>query len=171
MEKKQVIISLVIIGIISIFLKLYFIDFSTYIVSDTTSYALNAFSYINNDFTPIQNKNPGWPIFISIFFQLFESESFIEYGNIIRILSISIATLTILPVYLLARKWFPQKYSIVAASFFAFEPHLINNSTLGLSEPLFILGIILATIFILQKNHNWYFYISFFSFKTCNLQK
>ena len=72
MEKKQVIISLVIIGIISIFLKLYFIDFSTYIVSDTTSYALNAFSYINNDFTPIQNKSPGWPIIISVFFQFID---------------------------------------------------------------------------------------------------
>jgi len=33
---------------------------------------------------------------------------------------------------------------------------------LGISEPIFILAIILSTIFILQKNHSWYFYLSFF---------
>ena len=110
MKKKQIIASLFIIGIISLLMKLYFVDFSTYIVSDTTSYALNAFSYINNDFTAIQNKSPGWPIVISVFFQLFNFENFIDYGNVLRILSISIATITIIPVYLLSRKWFSQKY-------------------------------------------------------------
>jgi len=157
MKKKQIIASLFVIGIISLLMKLYFVDFSTYIVSDTTSYALNAFSYINNDFTPIQNKNPGWPIFISIFFQLFESESFIEYGNIIRILSISIATLTILPVYLLARKWFPQKYSIVAASFFAFEPHLNYHAGWGFSEPLYIIFWVIAFYFISSSKYKFIF--------------
>lgn len=148
MEKKQVIISLVIIGIISIFLKLYFIDFSTYIVSDTTSYALNAFSYINNDFTPIQNKSPGWPIIISVFFQFIDSDNFIEYGNVVRILSISISTITILPVYLVARRLFPEKYSLIAASLFAFEPHLNYNAGLGYSEPLYIIFWIIAFYFI-----------------------
>ena len=81
--------------------------------------------------------------------------------NIARILSIAVSTITILPMYILARRFFDEKYSLVASCLFAFEPHLINNSTLGLSEPLFILAIILTTVFILQKNHGWYFYMSF----------
>lgn len=155
MKKKKIIISLVVIGIISLFLKLYFIDFSTYIVSDATSYALNSFSYLNNDFTPIHNKSPGWPILISIFSQFIDSESFIDYGNMIKILSISISTITILPVYLLARKWFPEKYSLVAASFFAFEPHLNNNAGIGYTEPLYIIFWVIAFYFISSDKYKF----------------
>ena len=155
MKKKQIIASLFIIGIISLLMKLYFVDFSTYIVSDTTSYALNAFSYINNDFTAIQNKSPGWPIVISVFFQLFNFENFIDYGNVLRILSISIATITIIPVYLLSRKWFSQKYSLVAASFFAFEPHLNFHAGFGYSEPLYIIFWIIAFYFITDNKYKF----------------
>tara|TARA_Y100000590_G_scaffold382396_1_gene452315 strand:+ start:11852 stop:13525 length:1674 start_codon:yes stop_codon:yes gene_type:complete len=155
MEKKWIILSLSIIGIISIFLKLYFVDFSTYVVSDTTSYALNAFSYINNDFTPIQNKSPGWPILISVFFQLFNFENFLEYGNVVRVLSISIATVTIIPVYLLSRRWFSPKYSLIAASFFAFEPHLNFHAGLGYSEPLYIIFWVIAFYFITSEKYKF----------------
>ena len=75
-----------------------------------------------------------------------------DYSNTIRMISVGLATVTIIPVYLLGRKFFDQKYSVVVASLFAFEPHLNYNSGFGLSEPLFHLIIILTFYFVLNKN-------------------
>jgi 4-amino-4-deoxy-L-arabinose transferase-like glycosyltransferase len=55
-------------------------------------------------------------------------------------------------MYLIGRKFFDQRYSLVVASLFAFEPHLNYNSTLGMSEPILILAVIGAFYFILNQN-------------------
>ena len=157
-----IVICLIIISSISIGFKLSHVDFSNPVVGeDTYVYVLGAFSVINGDFSQPDRKALGWSIFISPFYLLTDSTDLLDYLNITRILSIAISTVTIIPMYILARRFFDEKYSLMASCLFAFEPHLNYNSVLGLSEPIFILGIVLASIFILQKNHNWYFYLSF----------
>ncbi len=157
-----IVICLIIISSISIGFKLSHVDFSNPIIGeDTYVYVLGAFSVINGDFSQPDRKALGWSIFISPFYLLTDSTDLLDYLNITRILSIAISTVTIIPMYILARRFFDEKYSLVASCLFAFEPHLNYNSVLGLSEPIFILGITLASVFILQKNHNWYFYLSF----------
>ena len=157
-----IVICLIIISSISIGFKLSHVDFSNPIIGeDTYVYVLGAFSVINGDFSQPDRKALGWSIFMSPFYLLTDSTDLLDYLNITRILSIAISTVTIIPMYILARRFFDEKYSLMASCLFAFEPHLNYNSVLGLSEPLFIFGIVLASIFILQKNHNWYFYLSF----------
>ena len=157
-----IVICLLIISSISVAFKLPHVDFTEPPISeDTYVYILAAFSIINGDFSQPDTKPLGWSILLSPFYLFDDSTDLLHYVNIARILSIAISTITILPMYILARRFFDEKYSLVASCLFAFEPHLINNSTLGLSEPLFILAIILTSIFILQKNHSWYFYMSF----------
>ena len=157
-----IVICLIIISSISIGFKLSHVDFSNPVIGeDTYVYVLGAFSVINGDFSQPDRKALGWSIFISPFYLLTDSTDLLDYLNITRILSIAISTVTIIPMYILARRFFDEKYSLMASCLFAFEPHLNYNSVLGLSEPLFILGVVLASIFILQKNHNWYFYLSF----------
>ena len=157
-----IVICLIIISSISIGFKLSHVDFSNPVVGeDTYVYVLGAFSVINGDFSQPDRKALGWSIFISPFYLLTDSTDLLDYLNITRILSIAISTVTIIPMYILARRFFDEKYSLMASCLFAFEPHLNYNSVLGLSEPIFIIGIVLASIFILQKNHNWYFYLSF----------
>ena len=157
-----IVICLIVISSISIGFKLSHVDFSNPIIGeDTYVYVLGAFSVINGDFSQPDRKALGWSIFISPFYLLTDSTDLLDYLNITRILSIAISTVTIIPMYILARRFFDEKYSLMASCLFAFEPHLNYNSVLGLSEPLFIFGIVLASIFILQKNHNWYFYLSF----------
>ena len=151
----------ILIIIISLGLKLYTVDFSIPPHSDDFGYILNAIQYSEGDFFISQKKNPGWSLFLTPFMSIINSSDFLDYSNFVRVLTITISTITIFPMYVLARKFFNEKYSVIAASLFAFEPHLNYNSGLGLSEPIFILGIILSSIFILQKNHNWYFYLSF----------
>ena len=157
-----IVICLLIISSISVAFKLSHVDFTEPSISeDVYVYILAAFSIINGDFSQPDFKPLGWSILLSPFYLFDDSTDLLHYVNIARILSIAISTITILPMYILARRFFDEKYSLVASCLFAFEPHLINNSTLGLSEPLFILAIILTSIFILQKNHSWYFYMSF----------
>ena len=157
-----VVICLIVISSISVGFKLSHVDFTDPPISeDTYVYVLGAFSIINGDFSQPDRKALGWSILISPFYLFTESPDLLDYLNITRILSIAISTITIIPMYILARRFFDEKYSLVASSLFAFEPHLNYNSVFGLSEPIFILVIILSSIFILQKNHNWYFYLSF----------
>ena len=152
MNRKQIIISLVIISIISLGFKLYLVDFSVPVFSDNMAYTLDGVAHVNGDFSQRTDRGSGWSYFVFPFFSLIESENFIDYSNAIRIISISLATITIIPVYLLGRKFFDEKYALVVASLFAFEPHLNYNSGFGLSEPLFHLAIILSFYFVLNKN-------------------
>ena len=149
---KYVIVSLVIIASISIILKLYTMDFSFPINSDSLAYSLAAISHTNGDFSQSSHRGVGWSVFVSIFYSLINSDNFLIYSNTIKILSVSVATSTIFLVYLLGRKFFNQKYSLVVAALFAFEPHLNYNSGFGLSEPLYHLAIIGAFYFLMNKD-------------------
>ena len=157
----RIIFYLILIIIISLGLKLYTVDFSIPAHSDDFGYILDSIQYSEGDFFISQKKHPGWSLVLTPFMTIINSDNFLDYGSVARILSIAISTVTIIPMYILARRFFDEKYSLVASCLFAFEPHLNYNSVLGLSEPIFILGITLASVFILQKNHNWYFYLSF----------
>ena len=149
---KYIIVSLVAIVSISIILKLYTTDFSFPLHSDPLAYGLAAISHTNGDFSQSSHRGIGWSVFVSIFYSFINSDNFLVYSNTIKILSLSIASSTIFLVYLLGRKFFNQKYSLVVATLFAFEPHLNYNSGFGLSEPLFHLAIIGAFYFIINKN-------------------
>jgi len=56
-------------------------------------------------------------------------------------------------MYLLGRKFFDQKYSLVAASLLAFEPHINFRAGFGFADSLFIPLVILTAYFILNKNN------------------
>jgi 4-amino-4-deoxy-L-arabinose transferase-like glycosyltransferase len=44
-----------------------------------------------------------------------------------------------IPVYFLCKKYFDEKIALVGVALIAFDPRLILNSTLGITDPLFIL--------------------------------
>lgn len=158
--KKNILLYLIIIGTVSLGLKLYTVDFSLPVANDNLGFTLNAIQYSQGDFFVQPKKGPGWPMFIAPFMTLVNSDNFIDYSNLVRILSLSIATFTVFPMYLLGRKFFNEKYALIVAALFAFEPHLNFNSGQGFSEPLFILVYIASFYFILNKNQK-YIYLSF----------
>ena len=73
------------------------------------------------------------------FFAISNSTEMIEFMNIQRILSIIISVLTIIPLYYLIKNFFKKEIAIVAASLFIFSPKIIENSILGITDPLFII--------------------------------
>jgi len=149
---KYTIITLTSIALISLLLKLYTMDFSFPVNSDVLAYSLQAISHTNGDFSQSSHRGIGWSLFVSFFYSFIDSENFLIYSNVIRILSIIVSTSTIFLVYLLGKKFFNQKYSLVVAALYAFEPHLNYNSGFGLTEPLYHLAIIGAFYFLINKN-------------------
>ena len=152
---KKIVICLIIICLIALGFKLYLVDFSIPIHSDALEYALHANAISDGQFLQHPQRHSGWPVLIASFFSLINSENFLDYSNIVRVLSIGISTVTIPLVYLLGRKFFDKKLSLIAASLFAFEPRLNQISGIGLSEPLFILVIVSSFYFILDKNNRY----------------
>ena len=152
MNNKQIIFYLVLISLISLGFKLSVVDFSIPVNSDNLDYTLYAIAHTNGDFSQSSHRGMGWSLFTSIFFGFIDSENFLDYSNTIRTLSMVVGISSIPMMYLIGRKFFDQRYSLVAASLFAFEPHLNYNSTLGLTEPILILAIIGAFYFILNQN-------------------
>ena len=146
--------------IISVPLKLYTVDFSIPSHTDDFGYIIDAVQYNQGDFFLSQKKNPGWSLFLTPFMSIINSNDFLDYSNLARILGLTISTITIFPMYVLARKFFNEKYAIITAGLFAFEPHLNYNSGTALSEPLLILVLITSMIFILQSKAK-YHYLAF----------
>jgi hypothetical protein len=104
--------------------------------------------------------NNGWPTFLSVFFYFFNSENFLDYMDLQRYVTIIISVSTIIPVYILCRKFCGNGLSILGTVFFVFQPRIVENSILGLTEPLFILLELSCLILFLQNN--WKFkYLSF----------
>ena len=83
--------------------------------------------------------NNGWPTFLSIFFYFFNSENFLDYMALQRCVTIIISVITIIPVFILCRKFCGNGLSLLGASLFVFQPRIIENSLLGITDPLFIL--------------------------------
>ena len=122
-SKKNIIFILIIIATISLGFKLYTVDFTVLPNEDVFGWALLGIANSNGDFTEHPRKTLGWPIFTSPFFNLVDSNNFLDYVNITRALGLILSTITIIPMYILSRKFFDVKYSLCATGLFAFEPH------------------------------------------------
>lgn len=152
MKTKTILAFLVVISLISLGFKLYLTDFSIPLHSDNLAYALNAIAHTNGDFSQPPHRAIGWSLFLSPFFSFLDSDNFLDYSNLARSISIAVSTSSIFLVYGIGRKFFDSRYALVTACLFAFLPYLNYNSTMALSEPLFILVILSSFYFLLHSN-------------------
>jgi len=160
LSRSNIALYLVLIIVISLGLKLYTVDFSIPPHSDDFGYIVDSVQYNQGDFFISSKKNPGWSLFLAPFLSIINSDNFLDYASIARILTIGISAITIIPMYILARRFFDEKYSLIASCLFAFEPHLNYNSGGAMSEPLLILVLISSMIFILHDKTK-YHYLAF----------
>ena len=151
MKTKTIFGYLIVISLVSLGFKLYLADFSIPVNSDNLSYVLNGIAHTNGDFLHPPNRTIGWSVFLSLFFNFLDSENFLDYSNLAKIISIGVSTSTIFLIYFVGRKFFDQRYSLTVSCLFAFLPHLNHNSGLALSEPIFILVIIGSFYFLLHE--------------------
>ena len=96
--------------------------------------------------------NNGWPTFLSTFFYFFNSDNFLHYNDLQRYITTIISVITIIPVFILCRKFCGNGLSLLGTVFFIFQPRIVENSLLGITEPLFILLELSCLVLFLQNN-------------------
>lgn len=149
-----------IISFIAILIRIYYFPVGIPIVLDGWGYFWYAVDMSTLGQFPTTNIGPnnGWPSFLSIFFSLYNSENFLDYMALQRSVTIVLSVLTIVPVYLLCRRFFDKHLSIVGAALFVLDPRITMNSLLGITEPLFILlGISSLVLFFSKDVRKVYF--------------
>ena len=161
-SKKSTFIIISIISTLSILPRFYYFPNDIPLILDSFfyfQYAIDA-SILGQFPSTYAISNNGWPLFLSIFFSVYDSGNFLNYMELQRIISISLSVLTVPLVFLLCRRFFDIKYSLVGAIIFAFEPRIIQNSLLGITEPLFVFLTTMSMFLFLSKNKK-IIYLSF----------
>ncbi len=149
------IISVVCIVLIGLIIRVYFTPWDLPTNSfDSVMFMIEGLEYSNGDFSGWANRFL-WPLFLALFYLMFNFENNFDYMNLLRILSITISICTIPIIYLIAKKYVSIKYAILSALFFAIEPNLIENSIFGMTEPLFILLGCISFYFIIHPNQRY----------------
>tara|TARA_Y100000590_G_scaffold189039_1_gene215367 strand:+ start:1040 stop:2638 length:1599 start_codon:yes stop_codon:yes gene_type:complete len=160
-SKKIHILILVILGIIALSIRLFFLPFNLPLENDAAGYFWYANDIVFLQGLPTEHSsepligqipNNGWPIFLSTIFTFVDSSNFLDYMNSQRVISSMISVFTIIPIYYLGKRFFSKSYSLIVVTFFVFEPSLIENSILGLTEPLYLfLGVSAITAFFVKS--------------------
>ena len=159
---KNTIICLGIIALTGFLIRLFYFPEGIPITLDGALYFwyANDLSITGTFPVNVDLVNNGWPTFLSVFFHFFNSENFLDYMMLQRYVTVIISVATIIPVFILCRKFCGNELSLIGALLFAFQPRIIENSLSGLSEPLFILLELVCLVLFLQNNFKFK-YVSF----------
>ena len=159
--RKTVFLFLLIIGVTAFAIRFFLIP-ATPLSGDSTNYFVYAaHTALHGKFSDIYYlTNNGWPLFLSVIFGLTSLDNPTFLMSLQKISSMFFSVITIVPLYFLCRNFFSKSSSVFGAALFIFEPHIIINSTLGITEPLFLfLGISSLALFF--NNNIKFTYISF----------
>ena len=140
-KTKKIEISFLILLLSALLIRFYYFPYDLPVSGDafgnfTYATAINYYGYLPLEWTPINN---GWPIFLSFWFSIINLENTLQYMQLQKIISVIISSLITIPVYFLCKQYFNKKIALVGVALIAFDPRLILNSVLGITDPLFIL--------------------------------
>ena len=154
-SKRARIFFLIALGISALGIRLYFFPYDVPLFSDATGYFWYAMDMsILNQLPPGHSLvNNGWPSFLSVIFQLMDSDNFLDYHNVQRFVGTIFSVATIVPVYVLCSRYFKKSYSLLGATLFIVDPRLIQNSFLGTPESIYIF--LMATLLCLFLSDNF----------------
>ena len=151
---KKPIAFLVLIGFAGLFVRLVYFPYDVPLGGDSQGYFWYAIDMSILNQLPAGHSvvNNGWPSFLSIIFQLMDSNNFLDYQNMQRFIAVIFSVATIFPVYFLCSRYFKKSYSLLGATLFVFEPRLIQNSFNGTPESIYIFLIALLLFLFLSNN-------------------
>ena len=154
-SKKYRIIFLIGLVIAALTIRLFILPYDVPFFNDSQAYFWYAIdtSILKNFPMGHSLTNNGWPILLSTIFNFVDSSHFLDYMNTQRVISSLISVFTIIPIYYLGRRFFSKSHSLIVVTFFVFEPSLIENSILGLTEPLYLFLAVsaIAAFFVKSK--------------------
>lgn len=160
---SHVSISLGIIMIIGFVIRFHYLQDEIPLIADGLDYFTYAYKMaeIGNFPKDWALSNNGWPAFVSIILSTINADTFLENTFIQRLTSMTFSLLTAIPIFFLCNRFFNRTFSLIGVSIFIFEPRIILNSTMGLTEPIYIFLLTLILVFSLRDSKNS-IYISFF---------
>lgn len=155
-------ISLILLILVGLSIRLYYFPYGIPITLDGLFYFWFAYDLSVSGHLPTNYylENDGWPIFFGVLLKIVHFENFIDYVEFQRTVTIFLSSITAIPIYLLCRKFFGIKYAIIGASIFVFEPRIIQNSLLGISDTLYIL-LIASSLALFFSSNKKLIFISF----------
>ena len=169
LDNKEILF-LIIIGSIGLIIRFYYFPFDIPILDDSVDYFSYAVVTSQQGQLPVNwgLSNNGWPVFLSYFFSIFNSQNFLEFTYLQRSLTIIISVLTIIPVYFLCKRFVNKKIAVIGAALFILDPRIIINSLLGITEPTYILLGTISLCLFLSKRFP-IILISFFTLALCSI--
>ena len=146
---------------IGFLIRLYYTPFQVPISFDGIDYfaytvAINKEGYFPEGYLTL---NFGWSTFLSPIFSLSGSNEILELMNIQRIFSEIISVFTAIPIYFICKTFFKKNISILGAALFLFTHHIIENSVLGITDPIFVFFVAVTIMFVFVKETKL-FYLS-----------
>lgn len=161
-SNQRIFLLISLIFLISILIRFYYFDYNIPLTVDSLNYFFYSMDIKINEQLPVNYSlaNNGWPIFTSIIFSIFQSNDINDYMQLQRILTILISSLTVIPIYLLCRRFFNSTYSLIGAAIIGLEPHLVQNSLFGISDTLYIF-MISITLYLFLSSKQKLIYVSF----------
>ncbi|MGY5151510.1 MAG: ArnT family glycosyltransferase [Candidatus Nitrosopumilus sp. bin_6a] len=141
-----------------IYFRLVFSHFELPLNSDNLQYFLYAVDHsLGGSVNSFKVHNTGWPLFLSFFFSMFNSNNYMDFMGLQKVISIIISSLTVIPIYFLGKKFFSNNLALLGSILFVFEPRIVQNSTFGISDPLYIIGLTIAVVFLIKSRKNFEF--------------
>lgn len=120
---------------------------------DGYHYLVKAEEILKGDFTP-KWAEIGLPLFYSFFLLFFGSGDIFEDTRIAEVLQAFLECLIIIPLFLIALKFFKWKGAIIASVLFTFWPGLIHWTMHGYTEALFIFLVLFSFYFLIKSEQN-----------------
>jgi len=159
---KKPIVFLMLIGLAGLILRLVYFPYDVPLFNDSQGYFWYAIDMSILNQLPYGHSvvNNGWPSFLSIIFQLMDSNNFLDYHNMQRFVGVVFSVATIFPVYFLCSMYFKKSYSLLGATLFIFEPRLIGNSLLGVPESMYVF-LMASLLFLFLSNDFKKIYLAF----------
>ena len=155
LSNRKISIFLALIIITGVIFRLIFSHFELPLHSDNLQYFLFAIDHsLGETVNSFKVHNMGWPYFLSFFFTIFDSNNYMDFMAFQKIISIIISSLTAIPIYFLGKKFFPKEFALLGSCLFIFEPRIVQNSILGISDPLYIIAITIAIVLLLNSKKN-----------------
>ncbi len=153
-----ILITIVFLGLI---IRFFYFPYDIPINLDASAYFSYAYEMGKSGEFPkgFSLANNGWPTFLSIFFSVIKTGEFQTFVDLQRGVSIVISVLTVFPMYILCRKFFPKFIALIGSGLLVLEPRIITNSILGITEPLFNI-LIISSLAVFFSKKNW-IYLSF----------
>ena len=150
-RKTAVILSVIVAAALG--LRLAYVDPDVHLASDAVEYLRYGMDAARQGALPAgyAPANNGFPAFLSIIFSLGPGDL---HSNMLaqRLLTVSLSALTVVPIYSIARRFFPAWPALIAPVIFAVEPSIARSALMGLLEAPFALLVTSALACFLSED-------------------